>query len=77
MTKPITEANLIIECVTNALLNGTKHFDERDLDKGIEEPVTDMKRIIELLRDGHLIIEPPRDENEDRKDQSQAAEDVG
>jgi len=52
------EPILVIEAITNELARGTKHFDARKVDQGIEEPVTDMKEILELIRDGHLIIEP-------------------
>ena len=57
--KVIEKAHLIVECVTNALAHGVKHYDERELNKGIEEPVTDPVEILKLLRDGHLIVEDP------------------
>ena len=52
-------ALLIIQCIENALENGVKHYDERKLDDGIEEEVTDLREILELMRDGYLIVEEP------------------
>jgi hypothetical protein len=55
----IKEAHMIAECVSNALAHGVKHYDERELDQGIEKPITDPVEILKLLRDGHLIVEDP------------------
>jgi hypothetical protein len=53
-------ALLMLQCINNALAHGVKHFDERKLDDGIEEEVTDVREILKLLRDGYLIVEEPK-----------------